>query len=333
MGHRPALSVIMPARNAGGTIAQAIRSVLASTFSDFEFIIIDDGSADDTSDRVSAFTDPRIRFHSNPDPGLCHALNLAVSLCRAPLIARMDADDRCYSNRFEIQLRALDRQNWDVVGGLVRILDASGCPVPSLHRYERWVNQHHDDASIRAFRFVESPLANPTTLARCEVYDQPFEDGPFPEDYEFWLQAMNKGYRFGKVPDTVLDWIDTPERTTRNHPRYSPDAFDRCRRKHLLKGPLAQIETVDVWGAGQTGKPWVRWLQSEGLSVRRLIDVSPRKIGQTIHGTRVISPQQLPPPDNVPLIIAVGADRARVQIEPFLRQRDYTIGGNTWFVA
>ena len=329
----PQLSVIMPVKNAASTVDQAIRSILESSLTDFEFIIVDDASTDSSASVINQFSDSRIRFLANPTPGLCHALNLAVSQCSAPFIARMDADDISYRQRFEWQLDAAEKNNWDVVGGKVRIIDRAGKSVASYQRYERWINDHHDDASIRAYRFVESPIANPTSLARRSVYDQPFTDGPFPEDYEFWLQAMRRDYRFGKVDQVVLDWIDAPTRTTRNNDRYSPEAFDHCRRQHLLQGPLLDVDEVDVWGVGITGKPWIRWLQSQNKRIRQMIDVSPRRIGQTIHQTKVIAPSELAAPDDTPLIVAVGAANARVEIEAFLKGRDYRIGAQVWFVA
>jgi len=96
---------------------------------------------------------------------------------------------------------------------------------------------------------------------------------------------------------------------------------------------LANVETVDLWGAGQTGKPWLRWLQSAGVSVRRIFEVSPRKIGHRIHGSPVIDYQEMPPADTVPLIIAVGADGARKMIEDHIVERGYVSGVNAWFVA
>ena len=333
MPHSPALSVIMPVRNAELTVEAAIRSILASTFQDFEFIIVDDASSDASVEKIKAFQDARIRLLENANPGLCQALNLAVAACSAPFIARMDADDISYPSRFEKQLDAAERNRWDVVGGKVRIVDRTGNPVTSYARYESWINDHQSNESIYANRFVESPIANPTSVARRSVYEQPFLDGPFPEDYEFWLQAMSKGFRFGKINEIVLDWIDAPSRTTRNHSRYSPEAFNDCRRRHLLSGPLANHEWIDFWGVGLTGKPWIRFLQESGKRIRHLIDVSPKKIGQTIHGAKVISPPMLPAPDGTPIVAGVGALNARDEIESFLAGRGYRIGLDAWFVA
>ena len=90
-----------------------------------------------------------------------------------------------------------------------------------------------------------------------------------------------------------------------------------------------------VWGAGQTGKPWLRWLLEEGFRVPYVIEVSPRKIGKTIHGTPVISPDQLPDArqNKGPILAAVGAAGARAQIASHLETLGYRAGEDVWYVA
>ena len=82
-----------------------------------------------------------------------------------------------------------------------------------------------------------------------------------------------------------------------------------------------------------TGKPWLRWLCDQQISVRRLFDVSPRKIGQRIHGSMVLEPQEVTPSDGTPMLVAVGADRARPMIADFLAPLEYVAGRELWFVA
>ena len=106
-----------------------------------------------------------------------------------------------------------------------------------------------------------------------------------------------------------------------------------CRRQHLLAGPLKGVSAVDLWGLGKTGKPWLRWLQSEGMIVRNGYDIDERKIGGTIHGVPVFHPDQMANPDSTPLLIAVGSENARQIIQPQLLSRGYSPGRDAWFVA
>ena len=144
------------------------------------------------------------------------------------------------------------------------------------------------------------------------------------------LRAAARGMRFGKVRELLFEWTDGQSRLTRTDPRYCADAFARCKRAHLLDGPLQRCEHVDLWGVGQTGKPWLRWLQSRNIAVRRAFDIDERKVGQQVHSVLVSHARDLQDADGAPLIIAVGAAYAREQILPQLQARGYEAGEDAW---
>ncbi len=330
----PRLSVVLPVYNAVRTVRRAVESVLRQTMDDLELIVVDDGSTDGSLEAVRAVADERVRVVERPHAGVAAAANAGTAEARAAFVARMDADDVSHPERFERQVALLEEKGLDAVGCRVRIIDETGEPVPSLERYAGWINEEtRDEAAIRARRFVEFPLVNPTILARRSYLDLGFREGPFPEDYDLFLRAVAAGLRVGKTDDVLFDWFDHDGRLTRRDERYTPEAFDRCRREHLRTGPLRSVESVDLWGAGQAGKPWLRWLQSEGIRVRRLYDVSDRRIGQRVHGLTVRSPSMLAPADGTPLLIAVGAAGAREVIVPQLANGGYVEDADAWFVA
>lgn len=330
----PEVSVVLPAYNAADTVVRAARSILDQTFRNLELVVVDDGSTDGTAAHVRELDDSRVRLIEATHKGVAAAANLGAANATAPIIARMDADDFCHPQRIERQLAMLHEQNLDVVGCQVRIVDAVGNSVESMRRYEHWINTETLDGSqISALRFVELPIVNPTILARREYFELGCQDNEFPEDYDLMLRAAGAGMRFGKVRGVLFDWIDRPSRLTRTHERFTTDAFMQCRRHHFLKGPLAGVEQVNLWGVGQAGKPWLRWLQLNDIRVRQAFDVSDRKIGQTIHGAPVRSPEELGTADGTPLVIAVGAEGARQWIAARVTDRGYTVGGDAWFVA
>ena len=329
----PLISVVLPVRNAAATIERAARSILDSTLRELELIVIDDGSTDDTTGVVRQINDSRLRLIQQEPSGVCTAANRGTEEARAAVIARMDADDFTHPKRLEKQLNLLRQTSVDMVGCRVRIVDAFGQKVPSLQRYEQWSNALTEPARIGAMRFVELPIVNPTLIAKREVFVLGYRVGNWPEDYDLCLRALDQGHTAAKVPEVLFDWIDSSQRLTRKDKRYSPEAFDRCRRTHLRAGPLRGIREVDLWGAGQTGKPWLRWAQAEGFRIRHVVEVSPKKIGIKIHGVPVIANTELPPPDGTPLIIAVGAAGARELIEAELTKRNYTPGKDAWFVC
>ena len=104
----PAVSVLMAVRNGVPWVRDAAQSVLVQTAPDLELIIIDDGSTDATPDALASIGDPRVRIERQPARGLTPSLNRALSLARAPLIARLDADDLALPERLACQRRFLD---------------------------------------------------------------------------------------------------------------------------------------------------------------------------------------------------------------------------------
>lgn len=103
----PALAVVMAVKNGADCVAKAVESVMGQSFRDFEFVVVNDGSTDDTGailDRYAA-ADPRLRVVHQPNQGLGPSLNTAIRATTAPLIARQDADDESLPGRFEAQVR------------------------------------------------------------------------------------------------------------------------------------------------------------------------------------------------------------------------------------
>lgn len=336
----PAVSVVLPVYDAENSVVAAARSILDGVLFDLELVVVDDGSTDGSAQRIEALArdDRRVRLIRCEHRGVAAAANAAVAASRAPLIARMDADDVAHPERLVRQVELLESARLDVVGTQVRVVGPDGRSVPSMERYVRWINDltEHDD--ICAMRFVELPLVNPTVLGRRAAFEAGYRVAPvaekaFPEDYDWFLRVAAGGARFGKVAAPLLDWTESPDRLTRGDPAYAAEAFDRCRREHLRAGPLAGASEVDLWGVGKTGRPWLRWLQGEGLRVRVAYEVDPRRVGQEVHGCPVRHPDDLSRADGVAMVIAVGAAGARERISSALRQRGYRPGVDAWFVA
>ncbi|QEM04346.1 glycosyltransferase [Mucilaginibacter rubeus] len=125
--HNPQITVLMPAYNAGKYIREAITSVLEQSFADFELLIVNDGSTDDTADIINSFNDERIVVLGQENKGVAAALNKGLRHARAPYIARFDADDVCYPYRLQVQYDFItSHPYYSIIGSGVDYTDVNG---------------------------------------------------------------------------------------------------------------------------------------------------------------------------------------------------------------
>lgn len=313
----PAVSILMPIYNEQEHLPAALASLQRQSVEDWELIAVDDGSTDDTPRLLAqaAKADRRIRVHTQANRGIVAALNAGLNLCRAPLVARMDADDISHPHRLERQRTFLtERPHTDLVACCVRHF-----PRPRLQggmkAYEEWQNGLIDHEQITRDLFVESPFAHPSVLFRQDIVRGigGYRDRGWAEDYDLWLRLAMAGARFARLPETLLYWRDRPQRLTRTAANCSAQAFRTCKVHFLKQGYLKDEETVTLWGAGIEGKAWRKALAAEGITVNRWVDVDPRKIGQRIHNAPVKGIESLHTGQGRTLV-TVGAKGARDKI-------------------
>ena len=328
----PLVSVLLPVRDAEGTLAEALDSLRAQTFADrTEVIAVDDGSTDGTADilRDAASAWPALRVIRTEPRGIVPALRAALEAATGALVARLDADDRSPPHRLERQVALLDAEpEVGVVGSLVRIFPEESRR-EGLTVYEKWINSLVTPEEIARDLFVECPLAHPSMMMRREelVTLGGYEDRHgFPEDYDLLLRYAAAGWRLAKVPEVLLEWREGPGRAFRTDPRYDKESFRRCKAHHLARGPLAGGRPVWMWGAGIGGKKLARALEGEGVSIRAFVDVDPRKIGRERRGRPIVAPEALKPEAGEIIIAAVAARGAREEVRERLRSLGFVEG-------
>ncbi len=335
------VSVLMPCYNAASTLDEAIESILAQSMTDFELVVVDDGSTDRTYEILQewALRDFRIKAVRQPHSGIVQALNFGLEYCQAPYIARMDADDSSLPQRLEMQADFLDENPAiDLVSSQV-----CGFPLGQVREgfriYLEWLNSLCTDADIRREIFVESPLPHPSVMFRKQrvIEIGGYQDFSWAEDYDLWLRLYLAGAQFAKLPQVLLKWREHPARLTRMDSRYSLENFLRAKAYYLVRGPLAECDAVIIWGAGMMGRRLGRQLLRQNALVKAFVDIDPRKIGRTRLGKEVIAPIGL---ENCwkkyyrPVILAcVGARGARQLIRQELNRMGYQEGQDWWAAA
>ena len=335
----PRVSVLMPAYNAGAMLFAALDSLLAQDMEDFEAVVVDDGSTDDTRMVLAryAWQDQRIRPVYIPHGGIVAALSAGMEAVRAPLVARMDADDVCRPERLGMQADHLESHAGI---GLVSCLVEFGGDRRANEGYALyvdWANSVVGREAIRLNRFVESPLPHPSVMFRRELVRDlgGYRDGAFPEDYELWLRWMDQGVVVDKLSETLLRWNDRPGRLSRTDPRYDADAFYAVKAGYLaswLERHNPHHPAVVVAGAGRTARRRAEKLVEHGVSITSYLDVDPDKIGHTVHGRPVLHRDEVPGPDGCFVLSFVASRGAREEIGAFLASRGFELGV-TWLPA
>jgi glycosyltransferase involved in cell wall biosynthesis len=307
----PLVSVLLPVRDEAPYLAEALASLTAQTFGDFEVLVVDDGSSDGSPEIADAHArdDSRFRVLRRPPAGLVAALERARAEARGRFLARMDGDDLALPHRLETQVHALEAdQRLAACGGGISYFPDETVR-DGARRYQRWINGLVTAEAAARDVFVECPIPHPTLLARREVVA--YRQCGWPEDYDLVLRLWARGARFRNVDEVVLRWRDHPDRLSRTEPRYSLEAFVRCKVEHLRATLLRGFDSVVVWGAGPVGKAFAREL---GEQVVAFVDVDPRKIGKTIYGVPVVSIDDAPRFSAAFAIGAVAGEEARSDI-------------------
>ncbi len=194
----PVASVIMSMRNSASTVGAAVRSVLMQSLRDWELIVIDNGSSDDSGAIVAGFDDPRIRLVREARTSfLAVRLNQAVALARGEFIARMDADDICFPERLAQQVARLrEDPQLDLLGCGAVVFRSSGELVGEMP-----VGLDHQEIAARPF--VGFPFPHPTWCGRASWFRKnPYNaELGYAEDQDLLLRSF-RHTRLGG-----LDWI------------------------------------------------------------------------------------------------------------------------------
>ena len=251
MSASPAISVVLPVYNAEAYVSEAVESILAQSFTDFELIAINDGSTDGSGAilRELAARDTRIVLVERPNDGLVSALNEGIESARAEFIARMDADDVAMPERFALQYaRMVKEPELAVLGSLIRLIDEAG-NVTGSGGYSLT-----PERIARYLRERGCPVAHPTVMMRRGAvlkvggYRKAFSHA---EDYDLWLRMSDLGYAIANLPQPLLNYRKHGANVSAVHRQAQMRSvilahFAHRVRKAGLPDPFAAVEIVNA---------------------------------------------------------------------------------------
>lgn len=329
----PAISVLIAARDAAATLGRTLRSVARQTVSDWECVIVDDGSQDATPELLqqAAHLDARVRPVFQAAQGVVAARNRGLAECRAPVVALLDADDLMHPRRLELQLQALGAHSeWSGVGSHVRYRPRAELG-DGMRAYEAWLNSMRTAEDLQRDRYIEMPVGHPTLMLRRAALTAVggWRDCGWPEDWDLLLRLMRApgdAPRIGVIPQSLLAWRIRPESLSRTSEAYTQDGFTRCRAAFLAADYLHDADDYALLGYGGTGRALRRALADCGKHISLVIEVHPGRIGQTIHGAPVVPPDALRSQHPRKLIVSVAGAAPRAQVRAELAAMGYCEG-------
>ncbi|MGI2027307.1 glycosyltransferase family 2 protein [Endozoicomonas acroporae] len=218
------ISVLMPVFNAERFLYESVQSVLCQTHSELALILINDGSTDSSHDILLkiASIDKRVKVISQENQGIVAALNTGIEHAQGDYVARMDADDICYPDRFAKQLQFMERHSLDLCGSAIEFIGRG--------TGKRMYPETHDELFINLMTYGKT-LAHPTVLAKSEVfkkfhYSSDYKDA---EDLALWLDiAFNSDFKMGNYQEALLKYRVHEQQVSKEKKASQLDSTDRA---------------------------------------------------------------------------------------------------------
>ncbi len=258
----PLVSVIMATYNDKPVyIEKSIKSILEQTYKNFELLILDDSTNQDTKDAIDKYVDDkRVHiFRENIKLGFVSSLNKGLELANGEYIARMDGDDIASKDRFEKQVKFLNaHHSTDILGGQIKVIDEND-NITGSRSYPL------GGSKLLLFFLIRTPIAHPTVMFRRKIVDAGFHYDVLykkAEDIDFWIRLYNAGYKFRNLPDTIVNFrveSDFMEKRVINHAQ--EDYVLKARRNNFTwKRPFFSIADLIM--------SYVRKLTPDGLMAK-----------------------------------------------------------------
>ena len=206
----PRVSILMPVYNVAPYLREAMDSILVQTFQDFELIVLDDCSPDNSAEILDTYTDERIvRYRGEKNIGLSNVLNVGMAIARGEFIARMDSDDLSTPERLATQVAYLEAHPE---------VDLCSCGMQLFGaKQETWVRESNvEDVKITAL--FHSPILHASSMWRREAFElvglRFLQEMVPAEDYDMWTRAMAAGQRLVNIPQVMYLYRIHPSQAT-----------------------------------------------------------------------------------------------------------------------
>ena len=314
------ISIIAPVKNEEQFIESCLLSTIAQSYQNWELIVCDDNSNDNTFDIIAKYadSDDRIKPLKNPGKGILDALNFAYSRANGTYVTRMDGDDLMPSWKLSTLKTLLDQSGKkSVATGKVKYTGEGGVN-DGFKNYENWLNGLCNSNLQYSEIYKECPIASPAWMMYKSEFDNIGGFGSnYPEDYDLVFRMRENKIKVSSSSEIVHIWRDHDNRASRNDPNYKDNFFLDLKIKYLQK-ELKSTDHIVLWGAGNKGKRVCKALQAIDIYPTWICE-SENKIGHNIYNIILQSPSSVSFHEST-VLVAVSNREEQNQIKSALDQ-------------
>lgn len=321
----PLISILTPFKNTSQFLPECIDSILNQTYINWELLIVDDGSTDNSFEIVKEYCkeDNRIKLFKNQGSGIIKALRLAFNNSTGQLITRMDSDDIMVENKLEVLSESLINYGKNHIAiGLVKYFSSDGIS-SGYAKYETWINNLTMTGSNYSEIYKECVIPSPCwmihkdDLLACDA----FNPNDYPEDYDLTFRFYENRFKCIPCNNILHKWRDYITRTSRTHEHYAQNYFLDIKIKYFLKLDYDTLRPLTVWGAGFKGKSIAKHLVEHNIPFVWICD-NPKKIGKQIYGQPMRHFDALEELSNPQSIITVANEEAQKEIIAYFTSKN-----------
>lgn len=267
----PLVSVLIPARNAAPWLRECLQSVQEQSLSDWECLLLDDGSSDDTAAIIREFiaADPRFRMVEATGSGLISANTDLLAAATGRCVTRMDADDLMPPQRLQTMSSALDHApQKTVITGMVKFFPEDACG-PGTRFYEDWLNDRCLQNDHWQHIWRECVIPSPCWMARREelLSAGGLRSDAYPEDYDMAFRLFFAGFSVQGVQEVCHLWRQHSDRHSRQSGHYSAENFMRMKWNYWKQQHVHAGRPVIILGTMDKGKMLKTMAEADGCEV------------------------------------------------------------------
>jgi len=319
------ISILIPFKNTSKFLPECLDSIIKQTHTNWEVVLVDDNSDDDSYALVKSYSeiDNRFKVYKNPGNGIIEALRFAYGLSKGDLITRMDSDDIMMGHKLETLYSNLNSKGiGHIAVGLVKYFSEDGIS-PGYKSYEQWLNKLTLTGDNYSEIYKECVIPSPCWMLYRKDLDKidAFRPNNYPEDYDLTFRCYEYGLKC--IPcDSVLHlWRDYPTRTSRTHEHYAQNYFLEIKLRYFLRLDYDRSRPLAIWGAGNKGKVIAKMLIDVQISFFWICD-NPKKIGKDIYGQQLLDFKQLEHMENAQSLITVANPKAQKEIRQYMAEHN-----------